>query len=152
MSFILLNWLLTSQGYCVWSRIQLIPLFLIQQIAEHEETVRKEPRADFTSQSYWNDVEMVLRRTYDYDLRPESTTLCSVTYFDQCLSLHQCVQSCDQMGASSFRWFHNGCCECAGASCINYGNMYPNCTECMQWQMLIAGVIYTYESAHAQWR
>nr|CAB3267390.1 twisted gastrulation protein homolog 1-like [Phallusia mammillata] len=98
----------------------------------HVETVRKESRADFTSQSYWNDVQMVLRRTYDYDIRPDSPTLCSVTYFDRCLSLNQCVQSCAQMGASSYRWFHNGCCECAGSSCLNYGNMYPNCTECMQ--------------------
>lgn len=25
------------------------------------------------------------------------------------------------MGAKSYRWFHDGCCECVGDRCMNYG-------------------------------
>lgn len=28
------------------------------------------------------------------------------------------------------RWFHDGCCECVGHTCINYGINESRCTEC----------------------
>ena len=36
------------------------------------------------------------------------------------------------MGATSYRWFHDGCCECIGDTCINYGINESRCTLCSQ--------------------
>ncbi|CAK8672562.1 unnamed protein product [Clavelina lepadiformis] len=82
-------------------------------------------------QTYWEDVQVVLRQNYDINIT-DTRALCTVAYFDQCFPLNECLMSCESMGASSFRWFHNGCCQCAGPTCLNYGNMYPKCRECMQ--------------------
>lgn len=49
------------------------------------------------------------------------TLNCTVVFWTQCMSTSKCSKSCQSMGASSFRWFHNGCCECVGSDCINYG-------------------------------
>ncbi|XP_062933431.1 twisted gastrulation protein homolog 1 isoform X3 [Cynocephalus volans] len=35
--------------------------------------------------------------------------MCTVVYFDDCMSIHQCKISCESMGASKYRWFHNAC-------------------------------------------
>lgn len=29
-----------------------------------------------------------------------------------------------------FRWFHDGCCECVGSTCINYGVNESRCRHC----------------------
>lgn len=34
------------------------------------------------------------------------------------------------MGCCCFRWFHDGCCECVGHTCINYGINESRCLEC----------------------
>lgn len=31
---------------------------------------------------------------------------------------------------TSCRWFHDGCCECVGHTCINYGINESRCLEC----------------------
>lgn len=72
-----------------------------------------------------SQVYQVLQRSYNL-------AVCTATYFDQCVSLMECKASCDSMGATSFRWFHTGCCECVGHTCLNYGNPYPKCKECMK--------------------
>eukprot|EP00493_Phyllostaurus_siculus_P010647 UN10793 len=46
------------------------------------------------------------------------TVNCSVAYMGQCMSWNKCKASCRSMGASSYRWFHDGCCECVGSQCI----------------------------------
>lgn len=28
------------------------------------------------------------------------------------------------------RWFHDGCCECVGSTCLNYGINESRCTTC----------------------
>uniref|UniRef100_A0ACB8FDG2 Twisted gastrulation protein 1 n=1 Tax=Sphaerodactylus townsendi TaxID=933632 RepID=A0ACB8FDG2_9SAUR len=57
--------------------------------------------------------------------------MCTVVYFDDCLSVHQCKISCESMGASKYRWFHNACCECIGPECIDYGSKTVRCMNCM---------------------
>ncbi|XP_018672192.2 twisted gastrulation protein homolog 1-A-like [Ciona intestinalis] len=81
--------------------------------------------------SYWEGVGLVLRRNYDFDISDE-TSVCTVVYFDQCMALHDCRMSCSSTGALSYRWFHNGCCQCVGFNCLNYGNVQPQCTDCMR--------------------
>ena len=49
------------------------------------------------------------------------TVNCSVAYMAQCMSWNKCKASCTSMGATSYRWFHDGCCECVGNQCVNYG-------------------------------
>lgn len=55
---------------------------------------------------------------------------CSVIYIASCISWNKCRQSCQSFGASSYRWFHDGCCECVGETCINYGLNESRCRHC----------------------
>ncbi|XP_053947688.1 protein twisted gastrulation [Anastrepha ludens] len=55
---------------------------------------------------------------------------CTVIYLNDCKTYHKCAQDCENMGASSYRWFHDGCCECVGANCINYGINESRCSAC----------------------
>lgn len=55
-------------------------------------------------------------------LKPGSITLnCTVAFMATCTSMIKCRSTCQSMSAFSFRWFHDGCCECVGEYCINYG-------------------------------
>ncbi|XP_065362191.1 protein twisted gastrulation-like [Calliphora vicina] len=58
------------------------------------------------------------------------TVNCTVVYLDQCVSWNKCRQSCRSTGASSYRWFHDGCCECVGSTCLNYGVNESRCKFC----------------------
>jgi len=55
---------------------------------------------------------------------------CTVAYMAQCMTWVKCDESCRSMGASSYRWFHDGCCECVGENCIDYGINESKCEEC----------------------
>jgi hypothetical protein len=55
---------------------------------------------------------------------------CTVAYMSQCMSWNKCKSSCRSMGASAYRWFHDGCCECVGANCVNYGINESKCLQC----------------------
>ncbi|RWS26071.1 protein twisted gastrulation-like protein [Leptotrombidium deliense] len=55
---------------------------------------------------------------------------CTVAYMAQCMSWNKCKSSCRSMGATSYRWFHDGCCECVGANCVNYGINESKCLQC----------------------
>merc|ERR1719319_1720193 len=53
----------------------------------------------------------------------------------QCMSWNKCKASCTSMGSSSYRWFHDGCCECVGSECqARTENMFgidqSRCEEC----------------------
>jgi len=58
------------------------------------------------------------------------TVNCSVAYMAQCMSWNKCKASCRSMGATSYRWFHDGCCECVGNQCINNGINESRCSDC----------------------
>ncbi|ENN75829.1 twisted gastrulation protein homolog 1-A-like [Dendroctonus ponderosae] len=58
------------------------------------------------------------------------TVNCTVAFWSQCMSWTKCKSSCQSMGASSYRWFHDGCCECVGDRCINYGINESRCSAC----------------------
>jgi len=49
------------------------------------------------------------------------TLNCSVVFMNQCSSWTKCKADCTSMGAKSYRWFHDGCCECVSELCLNYG-------------------------------
>ncbi|XP_001600362.1 twisted gastrulation protein homolog 1-A [Nasonia vitripennis] len=67
----------------------------------------------------------------NHPLKPNVMTVnCTVAYMAQCNSWNKCKQSCQSMGASSYRWFHDGCCECVGDTCINYGINESRCLHC----------------------
>ncbi|XP_035225566.1 protein twisted gastrulation-like [Stegodyphus dumicola] len=55
---------------------------------------------------------------------------CTVAYMSQCMSWNKCKSSCASMGASNYRWFHDGCCECVGSTCLNYGINESRCLDC----------------------
>uniref|UniRef100_U5EWH2 Putative crossveinless n=1 Tax=Corethrella appendiculata TaxID=1370023 RepID=U5EWH2_9DIPT len=58
------------------------------------------------------------------------TLNCTVAYLTQCMSWNKCKESCQSMGATSYRWFHDGCCQCVGQTCINYGINESRCYAC----------------------
>ncbi|XP_063705585.1 protein twisted gastrulation-like [Culicoides brevitarsis] len=58
------------------------------------------------------------------------TVNCTVVYMSQCISNNKCKESCQSMGASSYRWFHDGCCECVGSTCVNFGINESRCLSC----------------------
>lgn len=60
----------------------------------------------------------------------EPAVNCTVAYMSQCMPYNKCKDSCSSMGASSYRWFHDGCCECVGSTCINYGISESRCLDC----------------------
>jgi hypothetical protein len=55
---------------------------------------------------------------------------CTVAFMSTCMSWIKCKSSCQTMGASSYRWFHDGCCECIGDNCVGYGINESRCREC----------------------
>ncbi|XP_055384925.1 protein twisted gastrulation-like [Condylostylus longicornis] len=55
---------------------------------------------------------------------------CTVVYFRQCMSLNKCKEVCGTMGARGSRWFIDGCCECVGSTCLNFGINENNCAAC----------------------
>ena len=57
----------------------------------------------------------------DIDTRSNAMN-CTVAYMSQCMSVRKCRDSCQSMGAASFRWFDEyACCECIGNTCLNFG-------------------------------
>ncbi|KAK9295339.1 hypothetical protein QLX08_010294 [Tetragonisca angustula] len=66
-----------------------------------------------------------------HPLKPNVKTVnCTVAFMAQCNSWNKCRASCQSMGATSYRWFHDGCCECIGDTCINYGINESRCMHC----------------------
>ncbi len=45
------------------------------------------------------------------------TVNCTVAFQSQRTSRSKCKKNCASMGATSGRWFENGCCECVGHNC-----------------------------------
>ncbi|KXJ22116.1 twisted gastrulation protein homolog 1-A [Exaiptasia diaphana] len=59
-----------------------------------------------------------------------SQQICKTAFFDNCRSLKHCKTVCNSMGAQRYRWFHNGCCQCVGHYCVDYGETKPLCKNC----------------------
>lgn len=60
-----------------------------------------------------------------------SKTNCTVAFMSKCMSMGKCKQSCKSMGAAKYRWFHaEGCCQCIGDTCIDYGLNEAMCLLC----------------------
>ncbi|GIY76100.1 protein twisted gastrulation [Caerostris extrusa] len=79
------------------------------------------------------DVKFVATKTGDSNggtqMEPSAVN-CTVAYMSQCMPWNKCKDSCTSMGASSYRWFHDGCCECVGSTCVNYGINESRCLDC----------------------
>uniref|UniRef100_A0A1B6CSQ7 Protein twisted gastrulation n=1 Tax=Clastoptera arizonana TaxID=38151 RepID=A0A1B6CSQ7_9HEMI len=72
-------------------------------------------------------------QTVEQEVAPLKNVLtlnCSVAYMSQCMSWNKCKTSCISMGAVSYRWFHDGCCECIGDKCRDYGINESRCLQC----------------------
>ena len=67
---------------------------------------------------------------FSYWETTNTTEDCTVTFLSQCTSLNKCHEHCRTMGAGSGRWFSEGCCECAGPECLDYGIDEPHCLGC----------------------
>nr|CAH7757736.1 unnamed protein product [Callosobruchus chinensis] len=62
---------------------------------------------------------------------PKKEIKIKMPFWSQCMSWTKCKSSCQSMGASSYRWFHDGCCECIGqcTACSQDGGRYQDVTE-----------------------
>jgi len=78
-----------------------------------------------------NDVSLQQQENQLVEPNPSIVTFnCTVTFLTQCMAENKCEKSCQSMGAFQYRWFQNGCCECVGHHCKNYGINEPKCLEC----------------------
>ncbi|GAU96749.1 hypothetical protein RvY_08147 [Ramazzottius varieornatus] len=59
-----------------------------------------------------------------------SSRNCTVAFMSQCMPWGKCSKNCRSLGASSYRWFHDGCCQCVGSHCLNYGMNESRCLHC----------------------
>ncbi|XP_030757616.1 twisted gastrulation protein homolog 1-A-like [Sitophilus oryzae] len=76
---------------------------------------------------------MIQQKNAEQSVLPSSiiyTVNCTVAFWAQCISWTKCKSSCQSMEAESFKWFHDGCCECVGDKCINYGINESRCSNC----------------------
>jgi len=55
------------------------------------------------------------------------TVNCTVAFLTQRMSKHKCESNCATMGATAMRWFEDGCCQCVGHHCQNYGVRESRC-------------------------
>uniref|UniRef100_A0A182YHA0 Uncharacterized protein n=1 Tax=Anopheles stephensi TaxID=30069 RepID=A0A182YHA0_ANOST len=86
------------------------------------------PKGDGATKYVVHSTDMDLKQKYE---DPNKITVnCTVAYQAQCMSWNKCKESCRTMGASSYRWFHDGCCECIGQYCLNYGINESRCRDC----------------------
>ncbi|KAK7580129.1 hypothetical protein V9T40_000758 [Parthenolecanium corni] len=73
-------------------------------------------------------------QTNEQEVAPDKgdtvTFNCSVAYMSQCMPSNKCKRSCESMGATSYRWFHIGCCECVGDKCLANGLNESRCKKC----------------------
>ncbi|KAL4234077.1 hypothetical protein ACF0H5_005731 [Mactra antiquata] len=98
----------------------------LQRWTTHKYPVYYDPRYDEAS----NRKDFVHSET-DEITSPHSMTNCTVAFMSKCMSMKKCKQSCKSMGAAKYRWFHSeGCCQCIGNTCIDYGLNEPMCLEC----------------------
>ncbi|KAF7988423.1 hypothetical protein HCN44_000996 [Aphidius gifuensis] len=78
-----------------------------------------------------NAGEEILKKPVLNHYQKNTVTLnCTVAFMAQCTSYSKCHSACQSMGASSYRWFHDGCCECVGQTCLNYGINESRCLKC----------------------
>ncbi|XP_076059894.1 protein twisted gastrulation-like [Oratosquilla oratoria] len=81
--------------------------------------------------SMQNVVYKLTKETQDIPgVEQQVTVNCTVAFLSQCMSWNKCKEACGSMGAQSYRWFYDGCCECVGSTCINYGLNESRCIQC----------------------
>ncbi|CAI6372317.1 unnamed protein product [Macrosiphum euphorbiae] len=73
---------------------------------------------------------MSLQNNSAEDVSSIVTVNCSVVFMNKCSTWIKCKADCITMGAKSYRWFHDGCCECVNERCLNYGLNQSRCKYC----------------------
>lgn len=104
----------------------------------------KDPHLRWTSMIFPIDVNLsdlesnnLDKTKYNTVTYPQETPLveqitvnCTVLYMSQCMSGSKCKANCASTGATAYRWFFDGCCECVGETCLNYGVNESRCIDC----------------------
>ncbi|XP_050295472.1 twisted gastrulation protein homolog 1-like isoform X2 [Anthonomus grandis grandis] len=91
---------------------------------------------DISQYANKKEIKLMTQQNNEQQVLPEKpnphvfTVNCTVAFWVQCMSSTKCKSSCRAMGAASYRWFHDGCCECVGYKCINYGINESRCSSC----------------------
>lgn len=63
-----------------------------------------------------------MNNAQEVQLGEDTVTLnCTIAYIRYCWPTEECKIACASIGAKSFRWFKDGCCECVGDNCMKYG-------------------------------
>ena len=74
------------------------------------------PKKGLTSKA-----DSAAQETLVIDKEDKVTVNCTVAFLRECMPKNKCSSSCTTMGASHGRWFADGCCECVGHNCRDYG-------------------------------
>jgi len=77
-----------------------------------------------------SSASQVTTKTDGVDEEEDVQVNCTAAFMADCMPFNKCKSSCTSMGASAYRWFHDGCCECVGPNCINYGINDSRCGSC----------------------
>lgn len=82
------------------------------------------PKSPVNFTSFVDDKMLTI---HDIPVGRKSSVKCIMFYVNDCMSVHNCVRKCERIGASSYRMFTDGCCECVGSECPLYGIEESKC-------------------------
>ncbi|KAL7643293.1 UNVERIFIED_CONTAM: hypothetical protein RMT77_006585 [Armadillidium vulgare] len=85
-----------------------------------DELAKKHHKSKYLKEAYKNDAMPL----------PRMGVNCTVAFMKQCHSASKCREQCKSIGSGSYRFFFNGCCECVGPTCLNYGIAESKCPLC----------------------
>ncbi len=71
-----------------------------------------------------------LLQEIETDASGARTLNCTVAYIAECMSLSKCLDTCRGVGASGYRFFPDGCCQCFGSTCKDNGVDKTQCSKC----------------------
>ncbi|KAK9878105.1 hypothetical protein WA026_020747 [Henosepilachna vigintioctopunctata] len=109
------------------------------------KALAQEPRRDdsWTSETIRLKIDLsrhIAGKTWNFQMISHGTRIekggnffiadCTVIFKNECIGIDRCKNICLTMGSSGYRWFHNGCCQCLGESCYNFGLSEGKCKYC----------------------
>lgn len=142
ISYITYNNARSFTGLCPASNSKLYPAHVGSMVHQDEEFFQNFSRTPLMTRE-WDLTRLALvdneetftkERSHSFleSNSVEERNNCLVAFSKTKVSLSTCRASCTSIGATSYRWFRMGCCECIGKHCFNYGSHEPHCKMLQQ--------------------
>lgn len=72
----------------------------------------------------------ILAQPHETHIPHEEPSNCTMAYLSYCVDIYKCEAACTALGASTYKWFHIGCCLCLGKPCYNLAGSVARCRNC----------------------